>query len=239
MQDLRLLSYNIHRAHSLLRKRLVTDEIHGLIAQYDADVVCLQEVWRTEQWSSSKLEQLCAEGWGHASYLQSVSFPNGSQGNAILSRLPIIEEHKFDLTVAGHEPRIALCCRLATGEHHSHGLWVVCVHFGLKRDERRTQWQAMQAHLKQLPSKDSLIIAGDWNDWDLRLHRAAIAEGFDEAFFKTHGRLARTFPSFAPLLKLDRIYSRNLTPSVAQINGYGRQGWPSDHLAYAAHFPLS
>lgn len=233
---LKILSYNVHHAHSLFRKRSVSSEIHELITLYNPDIICLQEVWRSEKWSASRLEELCSEGWAHASFLHNVSFPNGAQGNALISRFPIIEERTFDLSVDGHEPRIALGCCLSLSVTDSKHLWVICVHLGLKRRERLMQWHCLKDKLVDLTSNRAVILAGDWNDWDKRLHALIEADGFSEAFATAHGGLPRTFPSFAPILNLDRIYSRSLAVRSAQINGYGRQGWASDHLAYFASF---
>ena len=108
---------------------------------------------------------------------------------------------------------------------------VVVVHLGLIHASRERQVAAlgrfMEAHV---PPGEPLIVAGDFNDWEARLHRPMARLGlrtFDDI------RLP-TFPARLPLLNLDRIYTRGLRPLHAHVP-HGR-AWRqmSDHLPLIA-----
>ena len=72
------------------------------------------------------------------------------------------------------------------------------------------QLEAISGRLEEIASRKlPIIVAGDFNDWR---HRAtAILErqlGMTEVSVAHAGRVARTYPSILPLLRLDRIYVR-------------------------------
>jgi endonuclease/exonuclease/phosphatase family metal-dependent hydrolase len=48
------------------------------------------------------------------------------------------------------------------------------------------------------------------------------------------GRAARTFPSFLPLLRLDRIYVRGFDVATSRVHGGRPWSNLSDHLAVSA-----
>ena len=62
-----------------------------------------------------------------------------------------------------------------------------------------------------IPDDAPLIIAGDFNDWREQAHRRLLRDAaLEEIYGSAFGRPARTFPARLPLLRLDRIYVRNL-----------------------------
>ena len=80
-----------------------------------------------------------------------------------------------------------------------------------------------------------MIVAGDFNDW--RQRATAILErglGMTEVSTSRGGRAARTFPSFLPLLRLDRIYIRGFEVVAAQVHRGAPWSLLSDHLALGA-----
>jgi endonuclease/exonuclease/phosphatase family metal-dependent hydrolase len=84
-----------------------------------------------------------------------------------------------------------------------------------------------------------LIVAGDFNDWRGRVERHFHDQlGLQEVFRQTRGRYARTFPSWLPLLTMDRIYYRGL--SLQSCDRLAHAPWPtlSDHAPLAASFKL-
>jgi endonuclease/exonuclease/phosphatase family metal-dependent hydrolase len=77
------------------------------------------------------------------------------------------------------------------------------------------------------------VVAGDFNDWRGRAHRHLVHEaGFTEIHSAATGRPARTFPALAPVLRLDRIYVRNLRQRPVEVRA---RDWStlSDHLPLA------
>ena len=84
-----------------------------------------------------------------------------------------------------------------------------------------------------------MIIAGDFNDWrrraELHLHDDL---GLEELFVELRGRHARTFPVWAPLLPVDRIYYRGLNPQTCGRLSKGPWRDLSDHAALFGVFSL-
>jgi endonuclease/exonuclease/phosphatase family metal-dependent hydrolase len=84
-----------------------------------------------------------------------------------------------------------------------------------------------------------MIIAGDFNDWRRRAERHLHADlGLRELFQDLQGRHALTFPVWAPMLPVDRIYYRGLKPRACQRLGTGPWRELSDHAALFGVFRL-
>ena len=93
--------------------------------------------------------------------------------------------------------------------------------------------------IESLPEDAPVIIAGDFNDWqmhgNLTLGRR---NDLHEAFERHHGQLAKTYPARFPLLRLDRIYLRNASSHEPKI--LANKPWThlSDHLPLAVEVHL-
>ena len=129
------------------------------------------------------------------------------------------------------------CDRLPENGQDVH---IMCIHFGLTSKERRLQIGKLSARIdSHVPHDAPLIIAGDFNDWlgqaDRLFHDHL---GLQEIFQVTHGRYARSFPSWLPFLPMDRIYFRGLTP--VSCERLTRAPWHtlSDHAPLTATFSL-
>ena len=112
---------------------------------------------------------------------------------------------------------------------------VVVVHLGLLAGSRERQIARLGQYLaREVPADQRLVVAGDFNDWGGRLHQPMAA--LDLRTFE--GIRLATFPSRLPMLHLDRIYVRGLTPLHAQVP-HGR-AWArmSDHLPLIAEFGM-
>ena len=238
-ETFKLLTYNIHRGLSAVKKRDILKQILMLLELSGADIVCLQEVWRDVGLNEHQLEALCEAGWRHRLYGANAVFPRGATGNAILSRFAVSQWRHVDISVSGHESRGFLHVELVTGSGAP--LHVVCAHFGLRNSERRMQSLWLQQFIaKRVGPGLPLVLAGDFNDWRGRPESIIAAEHqFREAMIETAGRFGKTFPSFFPVFPLDRIYYRNLDLQEAQII---RRLEPatslSDHLPVEAVFTL-
>jgi len=93
--------------------------------------------------------------------------------------------------------------------------------------------------LESLPDDAPVIIAGDFNDWQMQGNAALARRDYlHEAFERHHGRPAKTYPARFPLLRLDRIYLRNASSHEPQI--LGNKPWThlSDHLPLAVEVHL-
>jgi endonuclease/exonuclease/phosphatase family metal-dependent hydrolase len=115
---------------------------------------------------------------------------------------------------------------------------LVTVHLNLIEADRRAQIEKLVARLtKTIAPEAPLLIAGDFNDWRGQASRVLGPKlGMVEVHELLHGRLARTFPSWLPLLRLDRIYSRGLEPKSVEVLRARKWRGLSDHLPLFAEF---
>jgi endonuclease/exonuclease/phosphatase family metal-dependent hydrolase len=243
MNTLRVATYNIHKGVQGLgpAQRL---EIHNLVhavEQFDADLICLQEVRRHHHqlarrfahWPTlPQADYLLPEGY-EAVYRTNALTRHGEHGNALLTRWPVIDVGHEDVSDHRFEQRGLLHVQVNVAGLPVH---VVVVHLGLLAASRERQIERLGVYLqREVPSNQRLVVAGDFNDWGERLHQPMAA--LDLRTFEDI-RLA-TFPSRLPLFHLDRIYVRGLQPLHAQVP-HGR-AWArmSDHLPLIAEFAIT
>jgi endonuclease/exonuclease/phosphatase family metal-dependent hydrolase len=120
--------------------------------------------------------------------------------NALLTRFPVGAVRHIDLSVAGYEPRGAIDAELVVDGRR---LRVVVTHLGLRAGERRQQIHRLLEALAAAPSDaDAVVVLGDLNEW--RGRRGGISS-LDRRLGRAPAR--RTFPSWMPMLPLDRIYA--------------------------------
>lgn len=242
MSTLRIATYNIHKGVQGLgpAQRL---EIHNLVhavEQFDADLVCLQEVRshhrllarRFARWpGEGQAAYLSPEGY-EAVYRTNAFTRHGEHGNALLTRWPVAAIAHEDVSDHRFEQRGLLHVKVAVEDMPVH---VLVVHLGLLAAGRERQVQRLGQYLKRcVPPDERLVVAGDFNDWGGRLHQPMA--DLDLRTFE--GIRLATFPSRLPVLHLDRIYVRGLEPLHAQVP-HGR-AWArmSDHLPLIAEFRL-
>ncbi len=188
-------SYNVHGWVGT-DGRHDPERVGRVLREMQPDVVALQEV-RAEPGDRAPLDRI-AEALG-AQVVRGVTLQLGlgSQGNALLSRLPVEDVRRVDLSVPGREPRALIDATLgAAGEP----LRVVATHLGINAAERHVQAQRLLAHLGE-PAPGVLVLLGDMNEW-----RRGVG-----ALRPLHRRLGRTrgprtFPASVPLFSLDRIW---------------------------------
>ncbi|ALV92974.1 MULTISPECIES: endonuclease/exonuclease/phosphatase family protein [Pantoea] len=218
----KVLTINTHKGFTSFNRRFILPELRDAVRETSADIVFLQEVMGThaihslhiENWPEhSHYEYLADTMWHDFAYGRNAVYPEGHHGNAILSRFPIIEYENLDISVAGSEKRGMLHCQIRLPDRPQ-PLHVICVHLGLKEHHRQTQMKMMSEHIAALPHDAPLVVAGDFNDWQVRANRfLKRSAGLEEVFSMKNGHPARTFPARFPLLRLDRIYIRNATVS--------------------------
>jgi endonuclease/exonuclease/phosphatase family metal-dependent hydrolase len=202
---LRVVTYNIHTCVGVDR-RYDPSRIVAVLREIDADIACLQEVDArrgTERHADQWL--YLGEATGYQVILGAGIRDHRSRfGNAILTRFPVLTASSIDLTVAGYEPRGAIDADIVIGRRV---LRVIATHFGLRAGERRLQANRLMAALGETPKSnrreaDAVLLMGDLNEWRGR-------SGAIRAFDRRLGPSAaeRTFPSWMPMLALDRIYA--------------------------------
>jgi endonuclease/exonuclease/phosphatase family metal-dependent hydrolase len=227
----RVVTYNIHTCVGVDR-RYDPGRIAAVLREIDADIACLQEVdvrrgtgRHADQWAYLGEATGCRVILGAG-----VRVEGGRFGNAILTRFPLLTARSIDLTVAGYEPRGAIDADLLLGDRV---LRVIATHFGLRAGERRLQANRLMAALGgSLPphrrDADAVLLMGDLNEWR---GRSGAIRVFDRRLGPSAAE--RTFPSWLPVLALDRIYADG--PAVLREVGVYRS--PLARLA-SDHLPL-
>ena len=226
LRSLRVVSWNVHQCVGL-DARYAPERIARVLRELAPDIVGLQEV-DTGRPAREALHQL--DFLARATDMAAVAGFNlrretGDYGNALLTRLPVREVRRLDLSIPRREPRGALDVELAAPGGGR--LRAIVTHFGLNPKERRIQADrlgcAIDGHAAGLPT----LLVGDLNEWFPGATRrlAALADRFEEEF------AGRSFPAPAPFLALDRIY---VAPQPVSARCRVWRGWParlaSDHL---------
>jgi endonuclease/exonuclease/phosphatase family metal-dependent hydrolase len=263
---IRVATYNIHKGVTGIRGRPRIHDVRLALHTIDADILFLQEVQdRNERLvqhraypKSTQLDFLASSGYEHRAYGMNAVYPHGHHGNAILSRHPIGHFTNHDISDHMLEKRGLL--HAVARPPRGRDVHLICVHLGLIKRSRMRQARFLIDFVQQeIPKKSPIIIAGDFNDWQRRVDEVLREElGVDEVSVATETpsprrslvdlllpwrerappSVARTFPSFAPWLTLDRIYVRGfrvLNTEVPRGLAWARR---SDHMPLIAELEL-
>ena len=239
---IKVLSYNIHKGFSTASRKYVLEQIRGAIKSVHADLVFLQEVLgdhkrhsrRIPNWpTTSQFEYLADSVWTHYAYGKNAVYNAGHHGNAILSKFPFIEWENIDVSTNALENR-GLLHGVVHVPDRDLRLHVICLHLDLLERGRRRQIDYLAERIGEVvPEDEPLIVAGDFNDWRERItDRLAFQLDLQEAHLDLHDQHARTFPSWLPVLKLDRVYFRGFKPLHATVLTGEPWRQLSDHAAY-------
>ena len=247
-QPLRVLSYNIHKGFSTGNRQFVLRRIREAIRTVHPDLVFLQEVLghheehrsRYADWpEQSQFEFLSHEIWPHYAYGKNAVYDSGHHGNAILSKYPLSFWENIDISTNRMERRGLLHAIVDVPGRHP-PVHAFCLHLGLFETDRKVQTRRLcdriDSHVSQT---DPLVIAGDFNDWRGRVtgeleKRLEIRETFQFL----NGAHARTYPSWLPALRLDRIYFRGMKPKNAKCLLGKPWNELSDHIALLAELTI-
>ena len=264
---IRVATYNIHKGVTGIRGRPRVHDVRAALHSIDADILFLQEVQdRNERLArhraypkSTQLDYLATTGYEHRAYGMNAIYPHGHHGNAILSRHPIGHFTNHDISDHLLEKRGLLHAVARPPRARGREFHLICVHFGLIKRSRLRQARFLIDFVQQeIPNKAPVIIAGDFNDWqrsvdkvlraELDVDEVGVASGEPKrrSLFDLLApwrqaappRVARTFPSFAPWLTLDRIYVRGfrvLSTEVPRGLTWARR---SDHMPLIAELEL-
>lgn len=245
---LHVLSYNIHKGFSATNLRYVLSSMKRSIHQSHADLVFLQEVLgRHERHDRrqgrdpplSQLDYLADRTWPHQAYGRNAIYSAGHHGNAILSKHPMAGVENQDVSTGRLQRRGLLHAQIAFPDR-PFPLHAICLHLDLFESGRRTQVERLCGRIHDtVPPEAPLIVAGDFNDW-----RGRISEVLEnrlhlrEVFRSVNGGHARTYPSFSPILCLDRIYVRGLEIRGARVLNRAPWNRLSDHAALFSELAL-
>ncbi|BAQ15618.1 endonuclease/Exonuclease/phosphatase family protein [Methyloceanibacter caenitepidi] len=171
----------------------------ALILRWRPDVIALQEVDSRRPPEGEDAFALLQDALGqHGIPAHSIASADGHYGQILISSFPIINSEIHDISAPEREPRRAIRAELGTA---AGPVRVIATHLGLSIRERREQAQLLLALAG--PHDMTTVVLGDFNDWffvgSVRAVLARVLPGRSRF---------RTFPSFLPLLRLDRIYCR-------------------------------
>lgn len=193
---MRLATWNIHRC--IGRDGVMSRErCAAVLQEIDADIVALQEVESRPGHALDALAYLAQETGTRAIAGAALMSADTHYGNAVLTRLPVSEVRRHDLSVPGREPRTALDIDF---DLDGGRLQLVATHLGLRPAERREQVSRLLP-LLNTGDRDFVVLAGDLNEWVLWGRPLRRLHGI---FPDTPHR--RTWPARLPLFALDRIW---------------------------------
>jgi endonuclease/exonuclease/phosphatase family metal-dependent hydrolase len=208
-RELVIATYNIHSCVGVDR-RYDPARVGEVLRELGADIIGLQEVTIPHR-RASALDQRAY--FAAATGLTAVPQPPSRDrrirfGNALLTRFSVRVARHIDLSVAGYAPRSALDAELVIDGRR---LRVVVTHLGLRATERRRQIHRLIEALAAAPGDaEATVVMGDLNEW--RVRRGGISV-LDRRLGRAPAR--RTFPSWLPMLPLDRIYAAGAARLVA------------------------
>lgn len=196
-QIIRIASYNMRKARGLDQQRKperTCEVVNGLAA----DVVVLQEADKRlgQRPAALPREMIATETDFEPVEVSTNGTSLGWHGNAVLVRKGHTVRHVQRLELPGLEPRGAVRVTLDIGA----GLTLVAAHLGLRRQNRRAQFRAINDATADVTN---CVIAGDFNEWSQR-------RGFEPlgARFQVHSP-GRSFHAKRPLAALDRFAITN------------------------------
>jgi endonuclease/exonuclease/phosphatase family metal-dependent hydrolase len=238
----RIASYNTHKCRGI-HGTISPDRVIRVIEELEMDILCLQEIVDA-QGGTGKFDQAdrIAEAFPklHVAFGETRPLHGGRYGNMLLSRFPILEAHRHDITKSRREERGVLHCAIDAGQ----GLRVNVfnVHLGTGYLERRRQIEVLLSEdvLEKPNLRGPRIIIGDFNEWTRGLTTKLLQQSFLSHKPRRNLRSARTYPGVLPMLSLDHCYyEAPLEMESTKIWKSRKALIASDHLPLIADFRLS
>jgi endonuclease/exonuclease/phosphatase family metal-dependent hydrolase len=243
---LRVATWNIHKGVRGLgpnRRLEIHDMVHA-VEQFDADIICLQEVRRVNRKEAGyftrwpelpQADYLAPEGY-EAVYRTNAHTRHGEHGNALLSRWPVINHQHEDMSDHRFEQRGLLHSEVLVQDASVH---VIVVHLGLIAASRARQLAQLSKFIeREIPKKATLLVAGDFNSPVAPVKWAQEAMK-TRANAKVHvPERTPTFPSRLPLVQLDHVFARHAHATASHVPRGAIWSRMSDHLPLIVDFAL-
>ncbi len=227
-------TYNVHKCVGV-DGRFDPDRIAAVIAELDADIVCLQEADRRIGLRNGLLNLASLErdtGLGLIPVAARAA-SHGWHGNAILARngMPIRVRR---ITLPYAEPRGAVMAELKVPAGQ---IRVIGAHLGLLKHSRRQQAAALIQAIHRAEPMPTVLM-GDFNEW--RSGRPDSPLGELEPFFGSAIHSLPSFPSRRPIFALDRILGWPLgSVEAVAVHETPLSRIASDHLPVKALINLA
>jgi endonuclease/exonuclease/phosphatase family metal-dependent hydrolase len=234
---LRVVTWNIHKGIGGVDRRYRLERTASVLASLHPDLALLQEVAEAMPrcGMDNQLEELSkALEMRHVAFGAEHRFREGGYGNAILSRFPLTDSARVDLTIGGRKRRGLVQTRAhAKLEHGTRSVLVFNLHLGLSGSERATQLERfLECHpFAHIHHDTPIVVGGDFNDVWASLGRRFL----EPAGFVRACKLQPTFPAALPLRPLDGLWIRGgLSVVASHVVRTGLARSASDHLPILA-----
>ena len=234
-QALRVATYNVHGCVGI-DGRYDPARVAAVLRELDADVIGLQEVdnHRPLHRGLHQPELLRRETGLMAVPGLNISSKRGEYGNALLTRLPVADVRRLDLSVPGHEPRGAIDVDLVGSEGR---LRTIVTHLGLRPSERGKQIAGILDALSPGPEPwPPTLLLGDINEW---MPSGGVRVRALTGRFAADYR-GRSFPAPCPIFFLDRIFAHPRPERATfRVHRSRLARLASDHLPAIGEFTWS
>lgn len=239
----RLLTYNVHRCLGVDR-RLDVDRIAAVIAEFEPDVVCLQEldVGRARTGGVDQAEAIAGKLAMTSRFHPAMRVEAELYGDAILTphpeRLMRVGALPTLRGIRGLEPRGALWSRI---EIKGVALNVINTHLGLLPREQRLQALALAGPDWVGACDGPTILTGDFNATSLTRPYKTLTRRLDDAQRRLGLKPSvKTFPSSFPAIRIDHCFVSpeiRVTAIQAPFSPLARMA--SDHLPLIMDFEIA
>jgi len=224
--QIRLVTYNVHRFVGRGHQRNV-QRTAKVLEEIKPDIVALQEVDYFR--SPEELEVLFHGGKFNMVIGPTIRSGDEHYGNVLLTRFPVGDERKINLSYPDREERGAIDVDI---DCHGFTVRVIATHFGLLPVERRKQANILLQKISERSAAENHItlLMGDMNEWFLWGRPLR----FIHNYFGSCPDLA-TYPAKLPIFSLDRIWCHpaELT-TERKVHKSRRARQASDHLPLTA-----
>lgn len=241
------MTYNVHRCVGAGGVDSI-DDIRGLCAEAQADIIALQELDapETDENEGPHHARDLASGLGmQLLFCRTFRRGVGYYGHALLSRYPIELKRVTTFPApphAGAEPRGAIWARAALGGDRT--LDVISTHLGVYRRERLLQSRELvgDAWLGNPELRTPCLLCGDLNALPgaSSTYRRIAARLTDAQRALRGHRPKPTFPSRLPLVRLDHVFvSSDVAVLGVRVPYDARARRASDHLPLIVDLELA
>lgn len=240
----RLMTYNVHRCVGTDRK-LNLQRIVSVIAEYEPDIVCLQEldVGRARTGSVDQARQI-ADGLSMSVHFHAAMRVEAEEyGDAILTRHPetLVQAGPLPSVrhIPGIEPRGALWIRI---ELPDGPINMLTTHLGLVPREQRLQAAVLcgKSWLGHADCAGPTILAGDFNVTSItRPYQTFVRYLADAQRLLKISPSIKTFPSRFPTIRIDHVFvSEHIAVKAIEVPRHPLARIASDHLPLVVDFEI-
>lgn len=237
---IKVMTYNIHIGNPPSKPSTYRDlpAVASVINTEQPDLVSLNEVDVNTKRSGVTLDEakeLAALTHMYYFYSKAIDYDGGQFGDAILSRFPILETHRYELPVTEKlkgETRSVATITIKKGEHRFQFATTHLDHLGAE-DNRILQAQKMKDVMQGI--SDPVILCGDFNAHP-DSQTIAIIKGY--MTFGCNNGCPLTFPNTAPNAIIDYITYKPLNAFSIKNYRTVNETYASDHLPVTAELEL-